>query len=241
MNAFGIKSRTKMVIALSFVLCHLSVISAEAQSNRVSFGVKGGLNINEFSFSNKVFSSENKTGFFIGPTFTFGVPFFGLGAELSFLYGQKDMSVETTALQHTAIPLNSDELQKDLPLTDFPTVDKTITQKTIDVPLTLRYSLGFSETACIYACAGPQVSFALGDSEKTFKDNGLRDVNWKLSDTAFSFNVGGGLVISHLQLSAAYNIPIGNTGEFSWKDATDKVFHAHSKSKGWRIAAAYYF
>ena len=67
-------------------------------------------------------------------------------------------------------------------------------------------------------------------------------MDWKFKNTTLSFNVGGGIVINHLQLSATYNIPIGKTSEFTWKDATDKVFHdGDSKVKGWQIAAAYYF
>lgn len=232
--------RRVFVLALSAVLFPLFSSPARAQSNQVHFGVKGGLTINEFSFSNDVFNSDNKTGFFVGPTFTFGVPFFGLGAELSFLFCQKDMTVETAVDSHV-ITKNPGEPVKAMSLDNFPKVRKTITQKTLDVPINISYSLGFSETACIYAFAGPQFTFALGDNALSFKDNDLRDVDWKLRDTAFSFNVGGGIVINHLQLSANYNVPIGKTGEFSWSDTTDKVFHADSKSKGWRIAAAYFF
>ncbi len=189
--------------------------SASAQSTKVHFGFKGGLNINEFSFDDDVFKTDNKVGFFIGPSLTFGLPFMGLGADISALYNQKKMDAG----------------------------DESIKQQTIDVPVNVRYSIGFSETSCIFVAAGPQVSFAIGDKELTFKNakDTAEEMNWKLSDSAFSFNVGGGLVMNHLQLGVSYNIPIGKTSEFSWSETTDKVFHADSKSKGWQISAAYYF
>ena len=191
----------------------LTALPAQAQTTKVRFGVKGGLNISEFSFSDKVFNSENKMGFFVGPTLTFGLPVVGLGADISALYNERKAE------------LNGSDVK----------------QKSLDIPVNVRYSIGFSEEACLYFAAGPQFSFALGDKALSFKGNDLGDVDWEFKNTAFSFNVGGGFIINHLQISASYNIPIGTTGDYTWKDTVDKVFHADSKIKGWRIAAAYYF
>ncbi|MCR4853668.1 MAG: PorT family protein [Prevotella sp.] len=215
MKAKNPQFMTRWMLVLSLVVCFLTLVPTElqAQTTKVRFGIKGGFNVNEFSFSDDVFKKDNKAGFFVGPTLSFGLPVFGLGADISGLYNIKKMEAN----------------------------GEDIDYKTLDVPINVRYSIGFSETSCIFAFAGPQVSFALGDNVLSFKDNDLGDVNWKLKDSAFSFNVGGGLLINHLQLSASYNVPIGNTSDFDWDDATEKVFHAHSKSKGWQIAAAYFF
>lgn len=205
----------KIITTLFACLAMMAVLPAQAQTTKLRFGLKGGLNLTKFSFSDELFESQNKVGFFVGPSFTFGLPVIGLGAEVSALYNERKVKVD----------------------------DETVKKKSLDVPLSVRYSVGFSEEACIYVAAGPQFSFALGDKALSFKnDNDLSEVDWKFKNTTLSFNVGGGIVINHLQLSATYNIPIGKTSEFTWQDATDKVFHdGDSKVKGWQIAAAYYF
>ena len=205
----------KIIATLFACLAMLAVLHVQAQTTQLRFGLKGGLNMTKFSFSDELFDSKNQLGFFVGPSFTFGLPVIGLGAEVSALYNERKVKVDGESVKH----------------------------KSLDVPLSVRYSIGFSEEACIYAAAGPQFSFALGDKALSFKDdNDLSEVDWKFKNTALSFNVGGGLVINHLQLSATYNIPIGKTSEFTWKDATDKVFHdGDTKASGWQIAVAYFF
>ena len=64
--------------------------------------------------------------------------------------------------------------------------------------------------------------------------------DWRFRDSFFSFNVGGGLtLINTLELSARYNIPIGNTNDVTWSDASDKVFHA--RTNNWQVGLTYYF
>ena len=206
------KSKSCLAALLLAFVATLAPVSMQAQTTKLHFGIKGGLNITQFSFDEKVFHSDNKNGFFAGPSLYFGVPVLGLGADLSALYNQKKATVG----------------------------EETIKQQSIDVPFNLRYSFGFSEGACVFVSAGPQASFMLGDKSLSFKsDNDLDEVDWKFENSAFSFNVGGGIVVGPLQLGASYNIPIGKTGEFTWKETADKVFHAHSKS--WQISAAIYF
>ena len=208
-------SLPRWVVALSFIICHLSFspTGAHAQNTKVRFGIKGGININEFSFSGDDFKKDNRAGFFVGPTLTFGLPVIGLGAEICGLYDYRTVKIN----------------------------GESIDQKTLDVPLNVHYTVGFSETACAFLAAGPQFSFALDDDVFSFTDNTLGEVNWQLNDTALSFNVGGGFIINHLQIGVSYNIPISKTCDFDWSDATEKVFHAHSKSKGWQLSAAYFF
>ena len=204
----------KYFLTIIACLAFLTAVPAQAQTTKLHFGVKGGLNITEFSFSDKIFSAENKMGFFAGPSFYFGLPVIGLGADISGLYNERKVELD----------------------------GQSVKRKSLDVPVNVRYSFGFSEEACLYFAAGPQFSFALGDKALSLKsDNDLRDVDWEFKNTVLTFNVGGGLVINHLQISASYNIPISKTGDFKWKEATDKVFHGDSKTKGWQIAAAYYF
>lgn len=113
--------------------------------------------------------------------------------------------------------------------------DEKVKQQTVDIPLNVRYSVGLGSMANIFVAAGPQIAFNLGDEEVDLK---VVD-DWRFKDSFFSFNVGGGITISHIELSARYNIPIGNTSDARLKDTTDKVFHA--KTNNWQVGLAYYF
>ena len=111
--------------SLLFILCSLLFVSVGAQNTKVRFGIKGGININEFSFSGDDFKKDNRAGFFVGPTLTFGLPVIGLGAEICGLYDYRTVKIN----------------------------GESIDQKTLDVPLNVRYTVGFSETACAFLAA----------------------------------------------------------------------------------------
>ena len=116
-------------------------ISVPAKS-QIEFGVKGGLNISNFSFDKKVFDKSNQTGFFIGPTVKFSLPV--VGFDISALYDQRsaDLSVYMTTPETLA--------------------KETIKQQQIVIPVNARFSFGLGETASIFFFAGPQFGFNLG-------------------------------------------------------------------------------
>lgn len=188
-------------------LTALMALNADAQGNKLRFGLRGGLNLTEFSMKNSNFDTDNRMGFFVGPTVKFTLPVVGLGIDLSALYNHKESKLE----------------------------EETIKQNTVDIPLNVRYSIGLGSLANIFLSAGPQIAFNLGD-----KEINLEEVSdWRFKDSFFSVNVGGGLTISHLELSARYNIPIGNTSDARLPDTTEKILHA--KTNNWQVGLAYYF
>ena len=77
------------LIILAAAACF--AVPADAQ---VKFGLKGGLNITDMSFSSDVFDVSNRTGFFIGPTLKFKVPILGFGIDASALYDQREAKVK---------------------------------------------------------------------------------------------------------------------------------------------------
>ncbi len=111
-----------------------------------------------------------------------------------------------------------------------------VRQRSLDIPLSLRKDFTIIGSLGIFVAAGPQVSFQLGD-----KDFSFDDVSWKLKDSYFSMNVGGGVTLSNVQLGVNYGIPIGETGTVEWKDTVDKTIHAHSKDKMWQLSLALLF
>lgn len=197
-----------------------SISSAQAQ---VKFGLKGGLNVTNMSLNSEVFDADNQTGFFIGPTVKFTLPIVGLGIDASALYDQRDAKI--TVEDKGA------------------SVESKIKNQSINIPINLRYGVGLGSTASVYFFAGPQFGFNVGDKNQSlFKDMG----EWRLKSSTFSVNVGlGAMLLSHLQISANYNIACGKTGETTVSSALGELAQSAAKKRGranaWQIGLAYYF
>lgn len=197
-----------------------STSSAQAQ---VKFGLKGGLNVTNMSLNSEVFDADNQTGFFIGPTVKFTLPIVGLGIDASALYDQRDAKI--TVEDNGA------------------SVESKIKNQSINIPINLRYGVGLGSTASVYLFAGPQFGFNVGDKNQSlFKDMG----EWRLKSSTFSVNVGlGAMLLSHLQISANYNIACGKTGETTVSSALGELAESAAKKRGranaWQIGLAYYF
>lgn len=197
-----------------------STSSAQAQ---VKFGLKGGLNVTNMSLNSEVFDADNQTGFFIGPTVKFTLPIVGLGIDASAMYDQRDAKI--TVEDNGA------------------SVESKIKNQSINIPINLRYGVGLGSTASVYLFAGPQFGFNVGDKNQSiFKDMG----EWRLKSSTFSVNVGlGAMLLSHLQISANYNIACGKTGETTVSSALGELAQSAAKKRGranaWQIGLAYYF
>ncbi|WP_440421116.1 porin family protein [Prevotella merdae] len=197
-----------------------STSSAQAQ---VKFGLKGGLNVTNMSLNSEVFDADNQTGFFIGPTVKFTLPIVGLGIDASALYDQRDAKI--TVEDNGA------------------SVESKIKNQSINIPINLRYGVGLGSTASVYLFAGPQFGFNVGDKNQSlFQDMG----EWRLKSSTFSVNVGlGAMLLSHLQISANYNIACGKTGETTVSSALGELAQSAAKKRGranaWQIGLAYYF
>ena len=195
------------------VLLSAMTLGIQAQSN-VKFGVKGGLDVQDMKFNENVFNTENKLGWFIGPTLQVSLPIGGLGVDIAGLYDQKTTEVN----------------------------GESIKQKNILVPVNARLKFGLGSSAGIYVAAGPQFSFNVGDDEFKWKKDNVENT-FQLKKSSFSVNLGAGAYLSeHLEIGFCYNIALGSTADASWKTATDAALHSDdTKPKSWQISAAYYF
>lgn len=198
----------KLFTLVVLVAATLVTIPAQAQ---FKFGLKGGLNLTDMSFSVDDVDVSNRAGFFIGPTAKFTLPIVGLGLDASVLYDQREAKLNDT--------------------------DDKIKQQAINIPINLRYDIGLGSLAAVYLAAGPQFGFNIGDKHQTL----VEDVSeWKLNDSNFSVNVGlGVMLLGHLQVGANYNIVCGKTGEVTVIDGVEEAFRGRSNT--WQISAAYYF
>lgn len=189
-----------------FTLVLVAALSAmpSMMQAQVKFGVKAGLNVTQMSLSQDVVSKSNQEGFFVGPTVKVTLPLVGLGVDASALYDQRDAKVD----------------------------DGKVSQRSINVPINLRYGIGLGSLASVYLAAGPQFGFNIGQ-KNYFGEDGF-----KFKDSNFSVNVGAGVsVISHLEVGFTYNIAVGKTGEISLKDGA-KI---NARANSWQVSAAYYF
>ena len=116
------------------------------------------------------------------------------------------------------------------------TTDKTLRCQAINVPVNLRYGWGLSSLANVFLFAGPQFGFNVGKKNQDLTEN----TSWSVKNSNFSVNVGAGFtVLSHLQISANYNIVCGKTSDATLQNVVNK--EARSRANAWQIALAYYF
>jgi hypothetical protein len=205
----------KKVLLLMFATMALSLPS-QAQ---VKFGLKGGLNLTNMSFDKDAADNllKNKAGFFVGPTVKIGLPVPGLSLDASALYDQRESKMESEGQEAT---LKSQSLQ---------------------VPINIRYGVGLGSVANLFAFAGPQFGFNLGDKTKEIVNNAM---DWTLRSSNVSANVGlGATLLNHLQITVNYNFALGKTGEIEVWDATKKTWDAftNGKANSWQVSAAYFF
>ena len=211
-----------------FLVAMAAMTAFSAHAQQLKFGVKGGLDLTELKLKNagEIFKADNNVGWFVGPTMKLSLPG-GLGFDLSALYNQRE-----TDLGIFYVPNNSSDVRP---------LDKLKTKQVI-VPLNVRYTIGLSDMFSIFGYAGPQVAFRLGDEVQKLAD--LRDevAEWRLKDSNFSVNVGAGIMINHVQLSANYNVGVGKTGDVTWREATQAASEGFKGNyNSWQISLAYFF
>ena len=206
----------KILTLLAVAVALLTTVPAQAQ---VKFGLKGGVNVTNMSFSSDVLDASNRAGFFVGPTVKFTLPIVGLGIDASALYDQREGKVKLA--------------YKDVES------ENTVKQQQVVVPINLRYGVGLGSMASVFFFAGPQFGFNVGDKTQSIYD---QVADWRLKSSNFSVNVGAGfMLMSHLQLSANYNIACGHTGDVELKStAADALrqIKKGSRANAWQIGLA---
>ena len=195
-----------------------AVAMAMPSQAQVKFGLKGGLNLTSISASGSLSDNlKNKEGFHIGPTIKIGIPVVGLSFDASALYDQRSAKVSNG------------------------TQESTIKSQSLQVPINVRYGVGLGSVANLFAFAGPQFGFNLGDKNQKILSEAA---NWTLKSSNLSANVGiGATLLGHLQVTANYNFALGKTGEIEPLGAAKSTWDAvtDGKTSAWQISAAYFF
>ncbi len=199
----------KVISTVIIAVCLCMAIPAQAQ---LKWGVKGGLNVSKVSFDESVYSSDNRTGFFIGPMAEFTIPIIGLGIDGALLYSQKDVRAEVDGA---------------------PTSGK---EQGLDIPINLKYTIGLGSMAGIYVAAGPDFFFDFA------KDKDIVNGKINKKNSQVGINVGAGVkLINHLQIGVNYNIPLSDSGEVNFDDAVSALKDSSYKTKTWQVSVAYIF
>ncbi len=196
----------------------MAVAFAMPSQAQIKFGIQAGLNltnISDFSLNQAGVENaiKNKAGFFVGPTVKFTLPIVGLGVDASALYDQREGKSN----------------------------GETLKSQSIQIPINVRYGIGIGSLAEIFAFAGPQFGFNVGNKTKDIVNDAAK---WTLKSSNLSANVGiGATFISHIQLKVNYNIALGKTGEVEVKDAATSAWKTitGAKANAWQISAAYLF
>ena len=203
-----------------FLVVILFAMSLTVQAQGIKFGIKGGLNIMKMTFSEDVYKSDNQTGFYVGPTVKISLPL-GWGLDIAALYDQRSAKIEPD--------MRAEVAGKEGEYTT--TTDEKIVQKTLQIPINLRYNIWLGGSAGIYLAAGPQFGFPVGDKVYNTKVG-----EYRLKDANLSINFGAGVyLLKHLEVGFTYNLAAGKSGEFkNWKDVD-------THNNAWQIGAAIYF
>lgn len=224
-----------------FLVLVLSLVSFSSANAQIKFGLKGGLNVTNMTFSKDVFDASNKTGFFIGPMVKVSLPL-GFSIDAAALYDQREANVNYKYAEVNK--LFAGEVNDDLYYGEVSNANTAyegrvnVKQKSINVPVNLRYAIGLSSLANVFFYAGPQWGFNIGDKDYTAQSNNI----YSFKDSNFSVNLGlGTTLLKHLQLSANYNIACGKTADITFGKVAGNVAKAKSRNNSWQIALGYWF
>ena len=205
----------KIFMLLAMIVTMTAANNASAQ---IKFGLKGGVNVTDMSLNSSVFDASNRTGFFVGPTIKVQLPLVGLGIDASALYDQREAKIKVGNT----------------------TTKETLRSQAINVPINLRYGWGLSSMANIFLFAGPQFGFNVGDKDQKITENST----WSVKNSNFSLNFGAGVtLLSHLQLTANYNVVCGKTSDATITEGIEQLTNkeVRSRANAWQIALADYF
>ena len=208
---------------ISFVFIVAAMMFATSANAQIKFGLKGGLDVTNMSLSSDVFDASNKAGFFIGPMVKVTVPIVGLSFDAAALYDQKEAKIKV---------VDDDNVS----------YNNSVKQKSIVIPVNVRYGFGLSSLANAFVFAGPQWNYNVGDKNFYWKEdhNSSNLGKYSLKKSGISANVGVGVtLLSHLQISANYNFALSKSAEIYHSETGQYL--GKSKNNSWQIALGYWF
>jgi hypothetical protein len=201
----------KKIVGIALVsLLTLIIVPARAQ---IHFGIKGGVNISSVHFNSDIVSSDNITGFSIGPMLEIMAPYTGVGVDVAVLYSQKGMGM----------------------VNNKPGSDQTTDY--IDIPVNFKWKVGIPLIKA-YVAAGPYIGIKV-DGEKVWDIPNVVGGTIKTKSFGAGLNFGlGAEVLERLQVG--FNYGVGLTNNYSGTGGVNNESFS-GKHRGWAISAALLF
>ena len=108
-------------LSVSILLCFVALPSRA----QVKLGVRGGINLVDFSIKNyhTTFDEANRAGYFFGPVMKITVPAWPIGIDVALIYDERTAEVDGISATH----------------------------KTINIPVNARFSVGMGESFNVFA------------------------------------------------------------------------------------------
>lgn len=182
-------------LCIALLLAFVGTVAAQAQS--FSYGIAAGYNLTKLTYSGntKNFSSDNKSGWFIGPKVEFNTVI-GLGMDASLQYSQRKLNISEDVY---------DELNDVVG-----ELSHSKTYRTIEIPINVRYNVGLGKMASVFVYTGPQFGFPLQSMKWENVGSGLNFSKEKMNTT---WNIGAGVrLLKHLEASVGYNFALSKAG-----------------------------
>lgn len=183
-------------LCIALLLAFVGTVAAQAQS--FSYGIAAGYNLTKLTYSGNTkenFSSDNKSGWFIGPKVEFNTVI-GLGVDASLQYSQRKLNISEDVY---------DELNDVVG-----ELSHSKTYRTIEIPINVRYNVGLGKMASVFVYTGPQFGFPLQSMKWENVGSGLNFSKEKMNTT---WNIGAGVrLLKHLEASVGYNFALSKAG-----------------------------
>lgn len=213
----------KIVMTLALLLSLTCATPAAAFG--FDWGVTGGLNYTKLNFKGdwkNELKSENRAGWFIGPKVNLSL-IAGVGVDASLLYSQRRFSIID----------KEDGVAGD-----------SKTQRSIEIPVNVKYSIGLGSIANVYVATGPQFGFNVGNHDWRFAGSDAGGM-FSVDNMTTTWNIGAGVkLLGHLDVGVGYNFALGNIGKSILKEAAGSQYVGRSteyKANTFQVQATYYF
>ncbi len=218
----------KRIITAMALLLTLAMTPAHALS--FDWGLTGGLNLTKLNLKSSAksyFSSDNRAGWYLGVKANAGIAL-GLGVDASLLYSQQKFNLDAATNEALS------------------TYDNAKTNRSICIPINLRYNIGIGSLASVYIATGPQFDFNVGSRNWNVFSTSSSDEStgiFRTENCSTSWNIGAGVrVLSHLEVGLGYNFGLSKMGETILNKTTDReLTTSETHANTFKVGVAYYF
>lgn len=213
----------KSIKRIAVIIAALIMFAGTANAKILSFGIKGGMNVNKLHFSNTALkdltSKDNAVGWELGAMMECNVPVIGLGFDLSLMYARMNNGTQSYF----------EDKDGDMAIFNGKNAGKNF----LMLPINIKYKFNLpvvSHYLVPFIFTGPDFAFKL---DKNIVDN------IKTKTCQVAWNVGIGIeLVSHLQIAASYGFGINNIADkFDMVNAKDLSV----KNNYWTVTAAWLF